>query len=150
MEKKLTIIKDKIHNDDILLLEECMPNKFYGYIYFTINLINYKRYIGCSKCHHSLKEKFKITNNININECYIGSGTYFRKAVHKYGKENFVKFIIKYCYNEEELKFYEKFYIKLYNAQNSDLYYNISEGGTNSNNIEFNPRRNEIIENWSK
>ena len=68
MEKKLTIIKDKIHNDDIILLEECMPNNFYGYIYYTINLINYKRYIGCSKCHYSSQEKFKVTNNININD----------------------------------------------------------------------------------
>ena len=127
-----------------------MPIEFYGYIYFTINICNYKRYIGQSKCRKLRNNKCLITNDIDINSTYIGSGTYFRKAVRKYGKHNFVKFIIKYCKTKEELDFYERFYISIYEAQQSSLFYNISEGGGNYNNIEFNPRKTEIITNWSK
>lgn len=149
--EELIRIKDNINNEDIIIpLCNNMPTSFYGYVYLTINVVNYKRYVGQSKCIKARKGKSPITNDIIINSKYIGSGTYFRKAVSKYGKRNFIKFIIRYCKTKEELDFYEKFFISWYNAQESSLFYNVGEGGGNYNNIEFNPRREEIISNWSK
>lgn len=149
--EELIRIKDNINNEDIIIpLCNNMPTSFYGYVYLTINVVNYKRYVGQSKCRKTRKGKSPITNDIIINSEYIGSGTYFRKAVSKYGKRNFIKFILRYCKTKEELDFYEKFFISWYNAQESPLFYNVGEGGGNYNNIEFNPRREEIISNWSK
>lgn len=51
------------------------------YIYRTTNLINGKTYIG--------QHKYK-----KLNDGYLGSGSYFRRAIEKYGKENFVKEIL--------------------------------------------------------
>ena len=50
-------------------------------VYKTTNKLNNKIYIGV----HSTK---------NINDGYIGSGTYLRKAIKKHGKENFERIIL--------------------------------------------------------
>ncbi len=62
-------------------------------IYKTTNKINNMIYIGCH-----------ITNN--INDGYLGSGTYFKRAVSKYGKEYFEREILFECSTDEEM--YEK------------------------------------------
>ena len=49
-------------------------------IYQTINIINNKKYIGRDK---------------NNNPKYLGSGTYLKKSIKKYGKLHFKKEIIK-------------------------------------------------------
>ena len=49
----------------------------YGYIYKTTNLIDGKIYIGQKKSPKFLGEK------------YLGSGRVLRKALDKYGRENF-------------------------------------------------------------
>jgi hypothetical protein len=48
-------------------------------IYCITNLINGKKYIG---------------SDSNNNPKYMGGGTYLKKAIKKYGKENFKKEII--------------------------------------------------------
>jgi hypothetical protein len=54
-------------------------------IYKTTNLINNKIYIGQSK----------------YNNCdYLGSGSLLKKAIKKYGKQNFKKEIIEYCHTK--------------------------------------------------
>ncbi len=52
-------------------------------------------------------EIYKITNNINkkiyigkditCNPNYFGSGVFIKKAITKYGRENFTKEIIDFC-----------------------------------------------------
>lgn len=88
-------------------------------IYETINKINGKRYIG--------KDKH---NNPN----YLGSGKILNKAIDKYGRENFVKTILEQCDSEDHMAERERYWIAITNAQASDIYYNIQEGGKGGNN----------------
>lgn len=90
--------------------------KTYNYIYLIKNNINGKIYIG----QH-------ITDD--LNDGYMGSGKLLRKAISKYGKENFTKEYLSFCDTKEKLNWLEKFYIKKYNAQNPEIGYNLTEGG---------------------
>lgn len=90
-----------------------------GYIYITTNLINGKQYIG----RKTRRNKYKP-------ESYIGSGVTLKRAIKKYGKENFKKEVL-----EDNIKSFEElcekeiFYIKKYNAAKSKKFYNITDGG---------------------
>lgn len=88
----------------------------YGYVYITTNLINNKRYIGQ---HRS--DKFDTK--------YKGSGTLITQAFKKYGFENFRTTILEWFDSPEELNEGEKRYIKEYEADTSDSFYNITRGG---------------------
>lgn len=89
----------------------------YGYIYETTNLINGKKYIGKHK-----SEKF--------DSSYLGSGVRLKKALNKYGKENFnVKVIEIIETNQYDLDLEEMYWIKYFNAIKSRNYYNNSAGG---------------------
>lgn len=88
----------------------------FGYIYETTNLVNNKKYIG--KRQSSKFQRF-----------YFGSGINLRKAIKKYGKENFSVNIIAWCYTKEELIQREIEEIKNRNAYESEKYYNIARGG---------------------
>lgn len=80
-------------------------------IYKITNTINNKIYIGQS-----------IQNNSN----YYGSGKWLKRAIKKYGKENFKKEIVEEC-NEYELNDREIFWIDFY--ESNKFGYNISKGG---------------------
>ena len=88
--------------------------KTYNYIYLIKNNINQKIYVG----KHS-------TNN--LDDGYMGSGILIKKAITKYGIENFTKEYLAFCDNEDTLNYLEKFYIKKYNAK--ECGYNLSDGG---------------------
>ena len=84
-------------------------------IYKTINLINGKIYIGKS-----------CQNNKN----YLGSGTILKKAIKKYGKDNFTKEVLEEGVTDHDyLCEREKYWIKICNSTNSDIGYNICLGG---------------------
>lgn len=85
----------------------------YGYIYKTTNLINGKVYIG------QKKGVFK--------KIYLGSGLYLRRAVKKYGEQNFKAIQIASAETFEELQVLEKFYIKKY--KKTHKLYNLTDGG---------------------
>ena len=83
-------------------------------IYKTLNLINGKFYIG------------KDTKD---NPNYFGSGIVLRRAIKKYGKENFMKQTIEVCSTEEELNEREIYWIDKLDARNPEVGYNILKGG---------------------
>jgi hypothetical protein len=83
----------------------------YGYIYITTNKINGKRYIG--------KHKSK-----DWDSKYIGSGKLLKRAIKKYGIENFQCFPLMWAWNEKELNQLEIEYIEHYQPE-----YNIMIGG---------------------
>lgn len=95
-----------------------MDNRKY-FIYITTNNINGCKYIG----KHLGYE----------NDSYLGSGKVLKRAIAKYGKENFSREIIEFNSTEEENAEREKYYIAIYNAVNNPLFYNIHEGGNGGN-----------------
>lgn len=84
------------------------------YVYMTINLVNYKKYIG-------------ITKN-PINSGYIGSGHRMKRAIKKYGKDFFIRHDL-FEGTLEEASNMESFYIDYYKASQSHDFYNIRHGG---------------------
>lgn len=91
-------------------------------IYKITNLINGKIYIG--QTIKPIQQRFKEHCNAKSN-CSI-----LRKAIHKYGKENFSIKTLIVCKNEKELNEREKFCIRLFNSLKPNGY-NISTGGEN-------------------
>lgn len=88
----------------------------YGFIYITTNLINGVRYLGQRKFSEGWQN-------------YLGSGVVFKKALEKYGKENFKKDIILECYSDEELNQAEYDLSILLDVVESDEWYNLVLGG---------------------
>ena len=68
-----------------------------------------------------------------LNDSYLGSGIILRRAIEKYGTDNFEKTILFISNNEEENCVKEKEFITLYNATTNPLFYNIHEGGAGGN-----------------
>lgn len=91
------------------------------YVYLTTNQINGKKYIGQ---HYG-----------ELNDGYLGSGTILKKAIIKFGRENFTKEILEICDNYELLNKAEEKWITQYNAVSNPNFYNIASGGLNSNPI---------------
>lgn len=94
----------------------------YGYIYETTNLVNGKKYIG----------KHVSENFVGIK--YLGSGIYLKRAINKYGKENFKVRLIEKCETEVKLNERETYWIDKLNCIKSNDYYNIGAGGIGWNN----------------
>jgi group I intron endonuclease len=87
----------------------------YHIIYLTRNLINHKIYIG----KHS---------TWNLNDGYLGSGTAMLNAIKKYGRENFERTILHYCYDEEQMYEYEEYIVDKLFIERKDTY-NLVTGG---------------------
>lgn len=82
--------------------------------YITTNILNGKKYIGS---HVTL----------DINDSYMGSGVYLKKALKKYGKENFKREILAKVNNYNLMKELEEYYIEYYNAYSSNMFYNATK-----------------------
>lgn len=92
-------------------------NKEYRYhiLYRTVNIINSKFYIGV----HSSNDK---------KDKYIGSGVALKRAIKKYGRENFIKENLFFCKNREDLKELEELVVDEV-LINSNICYNMTKGG---------------------
>lgn len=97
----------------------------FGYIYKTTNLVNNKLYIGQKQSNKFLGDK------------YLGSGFYLKKAIVKYGKDNFKVDLLCECSSKIELDEKEKYYIKKLNTTNRKIGYNIATGGEGNNGGQF-------------
>lgn len=117
----------------------------YYFIYKTTNKINGKYYVGKHKTD-------------NIDDEYLGSGTILKRAIKKYGKENFIFEIIEYCETEEKLNIKEMEYITEDMVKSKNCY-NLKLGGNGGfdhiNNCSENKKRcvekaKLTCSNWSK
>lgn len=94
-----------------------------GYIYKVTNIINNKIYIG--QTIQDVKNRWYrhcSKSGISDNEM----NTHFKRAILKYGKENFRVEIIEIC-DSKDLDEREKYYIRYYNSYKSG--YNSTLGG---------------------
>lgn len=87
----------------------------FHFVYKTTNLINSKFYIG----KHSTTD---------LNDGYLGSGTYLLRSTAKYGKENFSREILKQFHTSDEAYEYEKELITE-ELLKSEGCYNLALGG---------------------
>lgn len=92
------------------------------YIYKITNKINNKWYIG----KH---------NGTDPN--YMGSGKLLKRAINKYGLENFHKEILETCSSEDELNQREIQILSETNAPTDPTSYNLATGGTGGNLSNF-------------
>lgn len=105
-----------------------------GYIYCFKNLLNNKVYIG--KTINDPQRRYYQHTAGQIND-----GTVFHNAMKKYGKENFLFYVIgKFPISQLNEK--ETFYIKKFNSHWRDGWgYNMSYGGENSPDVQEKPIR---------
>lgn len=96
----------------------------YGIIYDVYNKQNGKHYIG--QTIHTL-EKRKRVHYSKYSNC-----SYFRHALEKYDKEDWIWTIIDQADSSEELDNKEQYWIKYYDCKNPDKGYNLTDGGQGS------------------
>lgn len=120
-----TIYGDKvIESDCVIDTTLWLPNFTagtdgkYRFVYLTRNLINDKVYIG----RHTTK---------NLDDRYLGSGTLLKRAIQKYGKENFKVRHCCYCRDTKDLNQAEIYWIAYWDAIEKG--YNVSLGGGHPN-----------------
>ncbi len=89
------------------------------FVYMTTCNINGKKYVG--------KYEGKET------DLYLGSGKLLRRAIRKYGLENFTRIILERYQTAEETRLGEQYWISKFNAVDSDEFYNIAAGGEGGN-----------------
>ena len=89
----------------------------YGYIYRTTNLINNKIYIGKKEKPHYV-------------DGYFGSGVVIRRALAKYGVDNFKCEILEWCEDLDSLNLAEQRHIASHDSfWNIGKGYNVASGG---------------------
>lgn len=81
------------------------------------------------KITNLLTNKIYIGQDSKNNPKYLGSGKILKRAIKKYGKENFKKEVLEECNNQIELDNREQYWINLLNTTNQNIGYNISFGG---------------------
>jgi len=103
-------------------------------IYKTTNSLNGKFYVG--------KHIFKN----GIEDDYLGSGTIFKRAVKKHGRDKFKRETLEECQTIEELNAREIYWIETLNARDLAKAYNIGTGGYGGDNYTHNPNKEVIKE----
>ena len=86
-----------------------------NYVYCTTNKINGRKYIGS----HTGK----------IDDSYLGSGVNLKKAIEKYGRDNFIKKILWIGPIEFKMEM-ETYWCEYFDTGNNSLFYNCSSKGT--------------------
>lgn len=90
----------------------------YYYIYKITNINNQKVYIGSHQ-------------TFNLEDGYFGSGIYLKRAIKKYGKDNFKKEILEYCTSKDEMHKREtEILLELQNQNTYNLKYCALGGNT--------------------
>lgn len=81
-------------------------------IYKITNLINGKYYIG----KHQTED---------LQDNYMGSGVWIKRAIKKYGKNNFVKELLLVCESKKHMNLAEKILV----VSDKEISYNMKNGG---------------------
>lgn len=100
--------------------DEIFSKKPFGYVYKFTNTKTGKIYIG-------KREKSKF------DESYYGSGKLWLKSFDD--KKDIIREVLCWGVSREDLSKKEKYFIKLFNAQNPQIGYNIHKGGQGGNSL---------------
>jgi group I intron endonuclease len=84
-------------------------------VYITTNMKNCKMYIGVHRC-------------VDLDDEYLGSGVNIKKAIVKYGKENFIRHVL-FVYDNAEDAYKKEADIVGDFVVEGDEYYNLAHGG---------------------
>lgn len=106
----------------------------YGYVYITTNLVNGKMYVGQHK-------------SVNYDPKYLGSGKLLKKAITKYGSENFVSEPICWAESKPELDKLEIYWVDILDAVASDQFYNLTCGGYGGDILSDDQKKEKSIRN---
>ena len=87
------------------------------YVYVIVNKLNLKLYFGS----HSWSGE-------GLDPNYYGSGRIIKKAVNKYGKDNFIVYPIQFYPTVEECRNAEEELLRKYDVANNPYCYNIKNG----------------------
>ena len=77
--------------------------EYYGFIYLTTNKVNGMKYVG--------QKTYDKRGNWKT---YLGSGVYLKRAISKYGKDNFSRQILEYQMVTNIYRFQLYFYYQQY------------------------------------
>ena len=102
--------------------KEYGTRKKYHFIYKTTNLLSGRYYIGM----HSTD---------NLEDGYLGSGTYLKRSINKHGKENHSIEILEFLNSREELAAREKEIVSLQEIANKECM-NLKVGGEGGFTVE--------------
>ena len=122
-------ISDEQFEDDRL----CEDGKF-RFVYLIRNIVNGKVYVG----KHTTKK---------LDDGYFGSGILLKKAIIKYGKENFEIGFLSFSKTSAELNEEEIYWVKFFKNQTRVGTYNIADGGSGGDLITNHPDRDLLIKN---
>jgi len=103
-----------------LIFIDMRNEKQYHFIYKTTNILSGRYYIGM----HSTD---------NLDDGYLGSGTYLKRSLNKHGKENHQLEILEFCKTREELKSRETEIVNLNEIAKVECM-NLMVGGHGGNN----------------
>jgi hypothetical protein len=70
-----------------------------------------------------------IGRDSHNNPNYLGSGPLLKKAIKKYGKENFKKEVIEECSSFEQMVEREEHWLNYYDVGNNPMFYNLQNSG---------------------
>ena len=93
----------------------------YGFIYMTKNKVTGRLYIG--------KHRRTMNPNDIDDSWYLGSGVLLKRAIEKYGVDNFERLILCECSDNLSLNTMEQKFISNYNAVDDNRFYNLTFGG---------------------
>lgn len=96
----------------------CMP----GFVYLWKNKINGRRYLG--------------SHRGSVDDGYVGSGIAFRKAIERYGLENFEREILEYIDSDEQIQIREQYFLDKFNVSSDPTFYNISGSASGGRTME--------------
>lgn len=97
------------------------------------NILNGKKYVGV----HTTNKEFDL-------DTYDGSGVLLKKAIEKYGRENFILGILEYI-NFEDWQEREKYWIKELKSHKSEWGYNLTYGGDGTLGLPWNDNQRELL-----